>query len=79
MLQLRALDTLGGADHTRLRARHHFAVHSQRNTAHAPRIAAFPCTGIAKRRSSRMCAKVYSNTRTVRVVGAARVIRSGIA
>jgi quercetin 2,3-dioxygenase len=35
MLQLRALDTLGGGDHDWLRARHHFAVDSQGNPAHA--------------------------------------------
>ena len=35
MLQLRALDTLGGGDHGWLRARHHFAVYSQGNPAHA--------------------------------------------
>ena len=35
MLQLRALDTLGGGDHDWLRARHHFAVHTQGNPAHA--------------------------------------------
>jgi len=35
MLQLRALDTLGGGDHGWLRARHHFAVDSQGNPAHA--------------------------------------------
>ena len=34
MLQLRALDTLGGGDHGWLRARHHFAV-DQGNPAHA--------------------------------------------
>src|SRR5690242_21748655 len=35
MLQLRALDTLGGGDYDWLRARHHFAVDSQGNPAHA--------------------------------------------
>jgi len=35
MLQLRALDTLGGKDHDWLRARHHFAVDNQGNPAHA--------------------------------------------
>jgi redox-sensitive bicupin YhaK (pirin superfamily) len=35
MLQLRALNTLGGGDHDWLRARHHFAVDSQGNPAHA--------------------------------------------
>jgi len=35
MLQLRALGTLGGGDHDWLRARHHFAVDSQANPAHA--------------------------------------------
>ena len=35
MLQLRALDTLGGGDHNWLRARHHFAVDSHGNPAHA--------------------------------------------
>jgi quercetin 2,3-dioxygenase len=35
MLQLRALDTLGGGDHDWLRARHHFAVDSHGNPAHA--------------------------------------------
>jgi len=35
MLQLRALDTLGGGDHNSLKARHHFAVDSQSNPAHA--------------------------------------------
>lgn len=35
MLQLRALNTLGGGDHGWLRARHHFAVDSQGNPAHA--------------------------------------------
>ena len=34
MLQLRALDTLGGGDHDWLRARHHFAVDGQGNSAH---------------------------------------------
>jgi len=35
MLQLRALDTLGGGDHDWLKARHHFAVDVQGNPAHA--------------------------------------------
>jgi redox-sensitive bicupin YhaK (pirin superfamily) len=35
MLQLRALDTLGGGDHDWLRAKHHFAVDTQDNPAHA--------------------------------------------
>ena len=35
MLQLRALDTLGGGDHDWLKARHHFAVDNQGNPAHA--------------------------------------------
>ena len=35
MLQLRALDTLGGGDHDWLTARHHFAVDSRGNPAHA--------------------------------------------
>src|SRR6202011_5055126 len=35
MLQLRALDTLGGANRDWLKARHHFAVDSQGNPAHA--------------------------------------------
>lgn len=35
MLQLRALDTLGGGNRDWLKARHHFAVDSQGNPAHA--------------------------------------------
>jgi redox-sensitive bicupin YhaK (pirin superfamily) len=35
MLQIRALDTLGGGHHEWLKARHHFAGHSQGNPAHA--------------------------------------------
>lgn len=35
MLQLRSWDTLGGADYGWLKARHHFAVDSQGNPAHA--------------------------------------------
>jgi redox-sensitive bicupin YhaK (pirin superfamily) len=35
MLQVRALDTLGGGHHDWLKARHHFAVDSQGNPAHA--------------------------------------------
>ena len=34
MLQLRALQTLGGGNHDWLRARHHFAVDSQGNPPH---------------------------------------------
>jgi redox-sensitive bicupin YhaK (pirin superfamily) len=35
MLQVRAVDTLGGGNHDWLKARHHFAVDSQGNPAHA--------------------------------------------
>ena len=35
MLQLRALDTLGGGNRDWLKARHHFAVEAQGNPAHA--------------------------------------------
>lgn len=35
MLKVRALDSLGGGHHDWLKARHHFAVHSQGNPAHA--------------------------------------------
>src|SRR5579863_3580832 len=35
MLQVRALDTLGSGHHDWLKARHHFAVNSQGNPAHA--------------------------------------------
>jgi redox-sensitive bicupin YhaK (pirin superfamily) len=36
MLQLRALNTLGGGDRDWLKARHHFAVDGRGNAAHAP-------------------------------------------
>jgi redox-sensitive bicupin YhaK (pirin superfamily) len=36
MLQLRTWDALGGGDHDWLKARHHFAIDSQGNPAHAP-------------------------------------------
>ena len=36
MLQLRTRDALGGVDHDWLKARHHFAIDSQGNPAHAP-------------------------------------------
>ena len=35
MLQLRALDTLGGGNRDWLKARHHFAVEARGNPAHA--------------------------------------------
>jgi hypothetical protein len=73
MLRLRTLDTLGGGNRDRLKARHHFAVDSQGNRKHArlgnllvcnddgiaPR-SGFPMHGIAPWRSSRPCAKACS-------------------